>query len=65
MVQLAGGVTAVQLSVVPVLLVSLAARPVGTLDMAVQTGAALVVTLTGGVLLAELPAASLASTAKL
>jgi len=64
MVQFAGGVTADQLSVVPVLVVPLAARPAGALGAEAQVGAAGVVTLRGE-LATELPKLSVASTVKL
>jgi len=64
MVQFAGGVTALQLSVVPVLVVPLEAKPVGALGAAEQLGAADVVTLSGE-LATEVPKLSVASTVKL
>jgi hypothetical protein len=62
-VQFAGGVTAVQLKLVPELVVPEAANPVGALGTAVQEFAS-VVTFTAE-LAADVPLASVASTVKL
>jgi hypothetical protein len=64
MVQPVGGVTAVQLKLVPELLVPEAANPVGALGLVVQLFAARVVTLSGE-LAPDVPFASVASTVKL
>jgi hypothetical protein len=63
MVQLAGGVTAVQLRFVPELVVPDAANPVGALGLVVQLFAS-VVTFTAE-LAADVPAASVALIVKL
>ena len=64
MEQLVGAVSAVQLNVVPVLVVPEADKPVGALGLVVQLLAAEVVTLRAE-LAAEVPSASVASTVKL
>jgi hypothetical protein len=63
-VQLAGGVTAPQFSVTPLLVMALEARAVGALGAEAQLAAG-VVTLTAGVLATEVPKLSVASTLKL